>query len=270
MRADHNTKGSEGGYIVVETIVAFTLFVFLTISILSLINIVAVQARIHYAITQAAETISMYSYTLDAMGVSEHMMQSSKRGEAVSKEIGDFQKNVNGVIDSIEKLNISGIKANGNALYQQGSEVASRVKDDPKDVFQNVMNFGLQKAGSAGFGALVRPLVGRYLGNGSLSGDEYLKAFHVEGGLNGLEFSTFDILGFDTDTFRVTAAPRDDSVLLTSSGDIRIVVSYKIDYTFGVLPLPFRGNNGSKTCLNVTQEVVTKAWLGGNGEGYKP
>ena len=61
-------KKDDNGYIVVETIFSFTLFVFLIISILSIINIVTVQARVHYAITQAAETISMYSYTLDAMG----------------------------------------------------------------------------------------------------------------------------------------------------------------------------------------------------------
>ena len=52
-------------------------------------------------------------------------------------------------------------------------------------------------------------------------------------------------------------------MLLTSSGDIRIVVSYQIDYTFGTLPLPFRE-------LTVTQEAVTKAWLGGEGKRYEP
>ena len=48
-------KRDEGGYIVVETITSFLLFVLLNISILSLINIVTVQSRIHYAVTQAAE-----------------------------------------------------------------------------------------------------------------------------------------------------------------------------------------------------------------------
>jgi len=55
-------KKDQHGYIVVETIGAFMLFVFFVASILMLINIVAVQARVHNAITQAAETVSMYSY----------------------------------------------------------------------------------------------------------------------------------------------------------------------------------------------------------------
>lgn len=258
-------KRNEGGYIVVETITCFTLFVFLMLSILSLINIVTVQARVHYAITQTAETISMYAYTLDAMGISDHLMKSAGRAETVDSKIGSAAKNINGVISAIETLNIRGIKASGEALYQQGSELAGRVKNDPGDVLQNLMNYGIQKGGSAGFGALVRPLVGWYLNNGNVSGDEFLKAYHVKDGLDGLEFSTFNIASWDPENHRIhTVSINDrDSMLLTSAGDIRIIVSYKIDYTFGTLPLPFSD-------LTVTQEVVTKAWLSGSGERYTP
>ena len=63
-------RKDENGYIVVETIGAFTLFVFFVASILALINIVALQARVHNAITQAAQTVSMYSYVLELTGVS--------------------------------------------------------------------------------------------------------------------------------------------------------------------------------------------------------
>ena len=52
----------ERGYIVLETISAFLLFTLLVIAILIIISIVTVQARIHYAITQTCETVSMYSY----------------------------------------------------------------------------------------------------------------------------------------------------------------------------------------------------------------
>lgn len=252
----------ERGYIVVETITCFTLFVFLVISILSLINIVTVQARVHYAITQAAETISMYSYTLDAMGVSEELMASAGRSDKTEKEINDFISNVNSVHDAIEALSVSGIQESGKALYQQGSKLAKHVKDDPKDVLQNVMNYGLQKAGEAGFGELVRPLVNRYLANGNMSGDEFLKAFHVIGGLDGLNFTPGSLPEWD-ESGRRAVASYDSTRLLTSTGDIRIVVSYKIDYTFGKLPLPFGE-------LEVTQQAVTKSWLGGRGEGYKP
>jgi len=256
-------KRNEGGYIVVETVGSFTLFVFLVISILSLINIVTVQARVHYAITQAAETLSMYAYTLDAMGAADHLMASAGRADAVTAEAEQLVDNTNALFKAVRDLNVSGIGDAGDALYQQADGVAGKIADDPEDVLQDVMNYGLQKAGSYAFGALVRPLVGRYLTNGTVSGDDFLRAFNVKDGLKGLEFSTFNVIGWNAETGELTAAPRDDSMLLTSAGDIRIVVSYQIDYAFGALPLPFKD-------LEVTQEVVTKAWLGGSGEGYRP
>lgn len=72
-------RGDENGYIVVETITCFILFVFLNISILSLINIVTVQARVYYALTQAAEAVSMYTYVLDVTGVASHMVTAPIR-----------------------------------------------------------------------------------------------------------------------------------------------------------------------------------------------
>lgn len=255
-------KQDQGGYIVVETIGCFTLFVFLMISILSLINIVTVQARVHYAITQAAETVSMYSYTLDAMGVADHLIASAGRSDKTEREINTFIDNVNDVFGAIKTLNISGIGEAGDALYQQGSAVAERLQDDPEDVLQNVMNYGLQKVGGFAFGELMRPLVNRYLTNGDISGDEFLKAFHVIGGLDGLNFTPGSLPSWDGS--RVVTSS-DSSRLFSSTGDIRIVVSYKIDYAFGALPLPSAVKE-----LEVTQEVVTKAWLGGLGEGYTP
>ena len=87
-----------------------------------------------------------------------------------------------------------------------------------------------------------------------------MKAFRVEGGLDGLSFAPGGLPGWNGEEHRVITS-YDSTRLLTSEGDIRIVVSYKIDYSFGALPLPFKD-------LKVTQEVVTKAWLGGQGEGY--
>ena len=55
-----------------------------------------------------------------------------------------------------------------------------------------------------------------------------------------------------------------DSLLLDADGNVKIVVQYDVDYSFGALILPFE-----EPKLHVTQEVVTKAWLGGEGEGYK-
>ena len=41
------------------------------------------------------------------------------------------------------------------------------------------------------------------------------------------------------------------------------MVQYVVEYSFGALILPF-----DEPKLHITQEVMTKAWLGGEGKGY--
>ena len=255
-------RHDEKGYIVVETIGCFVLFVFLNISILSLINIVTVQTRVHYALTQAAETLSMYSYTLDALGVAEHLTNSADRSDAVVAGGNEMISNINEVISTIEDLDVQGAYDAGQNIYDQASGFVGRLQENPKDVLQNFMNYGLQECSSAALGSCIRPLIGWYLTNGQMSGDEFLKAFQVEGGLDGLTFYSVGKVGFDSDTNRFTPISDNKSKFLDSQENIKLVVQYDINYTFGALPLPFGK-------LHITQEAMTKAWLNGHGDGYK-
>lgn len=244
----------ERGYIVVETIGAFLLLVLLMLSILSLVNIVVVQTRMHYALTQAAETISMYSYVLDVTGLDGHMMSSAEKAETVQDEVDTVTANINQVLGGIKSLSFGQVKDSAKAVGVQVKGWIDDTEEDPHRTIQYLLSYG---AGSIGFGELMGPLIGHYLSNGNLSGDEYLKMAKVDGGLQGLDFGN----GLDITN------PVKESTLLDSSGYIWLRVTYNIDYTFGGLPLPWGKNNPK---LEVTQTVVTKAWLGGAGEGYTP
>lgn len=247
---------NDDGYIVIETIGAFMLFTFLVLSILSLISIVTLQARVHHALTQACEAVSMYSYLLDLTGAGEHIQNNSAKADKVQGHIDEFKTNVNGLIDSIENVKVDEIGPRGDALIDQVSGLVESTAANPKNAVQHLLNYGVDQGASAIFGALVRPLVGRYLKNGSLSGDQYLKNYGVENGLNGLEFYSFDV-------FSLGSTGGNDSRLLDAGGNVKIVVEYDVKYQFGKLPLPFEPK------LHITQEVMTKAWLGGEGDGYK-
>lgn len=247
----------EKGYIVLETISAFLLFTLLNIAILSMISIVTIQARIHAAITQACETISMYSYVLDLTGTASHIQNNSAKAGAVQGQVDEFKNNVNGLLDGIENLDPNQIGEKGEAVLNQAQSGIDNTVADPKGMLQYVLNYGLNQAGSAAFEVMVRPLVGRYLANGSLTGDQYLQNYGVKDGLDGLDFYNFD-------AFNLGSTGANDSLLLDADGNVKIVVQYDVDYSFGALILPFE-----EPKLHVTQEVVTKAWLGGEGEGYK-
>jgi len=210
----------EAGYIVVETVGTFIPFLLLVISILSLVNIVTLQARIHNALTQTANTLSVYSYVLKATGASDGMISMAGKASAT----GD---NINAVLNGIESL------SKGGGFGGAGDPVG-----DPKNVIQNFANYGLNELRGLVFEQFVRPLVGKYMANGDMSGDDYLRSVRV----NGFNFT--------------------DCVVIDGNGNIKLTVDYEIEYTFGALRLPFG------RALRVTQTAVTKAWLGGSGEGY--
>jgi len=223
-------RKDENGYIVVETVGAFIPFLLLVISILSLVNIVTLQARVHNALTQAANTLSMYSYVLYATGAADSMMTMDSKAKATGESI-------NSVLSGIESLSKSnGFDADaGNRILSTAEKAAG----DPKAAIQNILNYGAGRLRSSATQQLVMPLVGRYLAGGDMSGEEYLNSVRV--------------LNFDLS----------DCVIIDRNGNVKITVDYEIEYTFGALRLPFGPT------LKVTQTAVTKAWLNGSGEGYR-
>ena len=250
-------RTDDSGYIVVETVGAFVPFLLLVISILSLVNIVAVQARVHYAMTQAANTLSVYCYTLEILEMSNNLTALDNKAYKVAGELGSMKSDINAVVTALDSF--SGIDraaaSAGDAArraYGWGEEAAG----DPKAALQLLMNYGINELRNQAFEQLARPLVGRYLGNGDMTGDEYLRWARVvnrhtgKTGLDALEFYQARNLGTG------------NSVLLDRKGNVKLVVEYEIEYTFGGLPLPF------KPTLRVTQTVITKAWLNGSGKGY--
>jgi uncharacterized protein YoxC len=245
------------GYVVVETVGTFIPFVLLVVSILSLVNIVTLQARVHFALTQAAKTLSMYSYTLEVTGIANELTALDDKAYKVAREANAMRDDVNAVLRGIEGFSdisgaVDGAEAASKRIYGWGETAAG----DPKAALQLLMSYGLNELRNRAFEELARPLVGRYLGNGDVTGDEYLRSVRVVNrhtgstGLDALEFFQFSNLGLG------------NNVLIDRNGNVKLTVEYEVEYTFGALPLPFRPT------LSITQTAVTKAWLNGSGKGY--
>ena len=249
---------NEDGYIVVETIGTFVPFVLLVVSILSLVNIITVQARVHYALTQAANSLSVYCYTLEVLGIANELTTLSGKAERVAGEANAMKGDINGALSGISS--ISGLfdaVASGGRVVSRAFDWGEEIVGDPKAALQLLMDYGVNELRGKVFEELVRPLVGRYLASGEKTGDEFLKRAKVVNkntgteGLAALEFYRFSNIGLR------------NSALIDSEGNVKLVVEYEIEYTFGALPLPFRPT------LRVSQTAVTKAWLNGSGKGYK-
>lgn len=248
-------RRNEGGYIVVETVMCFMLFVLLMASILSLISIVTVQARINYALTQTAETISMYGYVIEAAGAAEHIENIDKNAAEAQAEIDKFNDNFDKILKAIQDIDISEVGSRGQALIDQGESLAA----DPERVVHMLLSYGTDTVMGLGLQEVARAMMERYLANGNLGGSAYLqspgvfssKPDPVMDGVNDLVLFVADL------------SSDGDSTLLSSEGDVKLVVNYNMDYVFGALPLPFEDG------LNFHQEAATRMWLGGSGDGYK-
>ena len=241
-------RKDESGYIVVETVGSFTLFVLLIASILSLVNIATLQARVHYALTQTAETLSMYSYTLEVTGVAGHLANLNRNANNVRVEADTFKSNFDDLMNAMQSFGNGHFDPVGvvQVAKNTGGQVGGWIKNtanDPKKTIGQILCVPLDDwRNAAAAKVLLTPMVERYLSNGEQSGDAYLRSVNVVDGMDGLTF--------------------DGSVIIDSNGDVVIVARYDVEYTFGALPLPFR------PVLNITQTVKTKAWLNGNGKGY--
>lgn len=199
----------ERGYIVVETVGTFIPFVLVIVSILSLVNIITLQARIHNALTQTALTLSMYCYILEVVGLSDDLIALDEKASAFTDSISSVQSGINALTG------------------------------EPDGMLKGLLNYGLNELRSNLTAEILNPLIMSYLDNGEISGDEYLKSVRV------------------TD-FKLT-----DCLLIDRDSNVKLTANYEVEYTFGALRLPFTPT------LRMEQTVVTKAWIGGSGEGYR-
>ena len=257
-------KKDEGGYIVVETLISFILFVILITTILSLVNLTTVQSRVHHAMTETAETISVYSYVLDVVGAADHLQKLEAKADKVAEEADELKGSINDVITQLNEIKnknvgketVSGLYNSGKSAFSKVNTVGDKYVNDPKAALADLASVGITEGLDAIFGELCRSLVGHYLDNGDMDGDAYLKWAGVEGGLDGLDFYDFSLFKHDQPS-------RENSMMMTADGDVRLVVNYDIDYSFGALILPKEYRT-----IHVTQTVKTRAWLGGDGERY--
>jgi len=249
-------ENGEAGYIVVETVGAFMLFVMLIVSILSLVNIVTLQARVHYALTQTANTLSMYGYVFHLLGMADTMQTIDAKANVVSEEVNGMIGNINGVIDGLKTASLNSAVKHGEDAVSGAAAWGEAFSEDPASIMQYIANYGINEVKNQLFELIARPLVGRFLTNGEMTGDEYLESVNVinsrsgQTGLKALEFHQWGNIG------------EGNSAFIDRNGNVKLTVSYEVEYTFGVLKLPFNPT------LKITQTAVTKAWLGGSGKGY--
>ena len=262
-------RKNEQGTILIEFVGSFLLFVLLIMSILSLVNIGTMQARMHYAMTQTANTLSMYGYVLNVSGADGFLISNAAVAENVRQGANTSIDDINNVLNEINNLSISGVVSSAEIAAGNIGAQVDNVIENPVQAVQSVANYGLNQGMSFGFGEILKPLIGYHLANGDMSGDEYLRSVGVDG-VESLSFFTLSAPGYTPAgkgqlVGTINGLPADDSALLDHNGNVRITVQYEMKYSFMGLDniMPFEPK------LKITQSVMTKMWHGGRGERYE-
>lgn len=192
-------RKDERGTILVEFVGYFWLFYLLIISILSLVNIVTAQARVHYALTETASTVSMYSYVISAAN------RAPRNGDTVMREIN-------------ETLNTLNKFKNGFAVWE-GSAPSKALAAGSKFYFGQAQSAILQSE--------IERMFYYNLAAGAQSGEDYLRSVRIS------NVKLTDLGPVDQKAYGSTSVYRDHQQ------NIKLSIEYEIDYSFMGLPIPF-------------------------------
>ena len=90
-------KSGENGAVTVEATISLTAFMFAIITILTIVNISLVQAKIAIAINTTARELSQYSYLYSLTGFNESQKELSEAGKNDTQSISTIMTNVDTV-----------------------------------------------------------------------------------------------------------------------------------------------------------------------------
>lgn len=257
----------ESGSVTIEATISLSAFMFAIVTLLTIVNICVVQARMSIAINATAKELSHYSYLYSLTGLQGAHAKIGEAAGQKEEEFNDVLSDVNTVFSEIQNIGqtvreepedisamLNGIKTsydNAEAASGQLKEKLEELAKDPKGVAMGLVKI----AANDGWNLVMSRLIAAPLAKGMCKknlvaeqgGDveAYLKGLNVVPAANG---SYIDGLDFSN-----------SSLFPASSNEIRITVSYDVK-VIALLPIDFS--------FHFTQTAVTHGWLAGE-ESYR-
>lgn len=250
----------ERGAIVVEATIALTAYIFAIFTILSIVDICYIQAKMSIALDESAKQLSQYSYLyykfgLDSAEAELHKGTEDSHTLATNTITGlnAFVGDVKGIGESVDIKNASvdfeqliesakGAESEADSL---GKQYQDAIGDNPTAFIIGMAQMGADElAGEAN--AAMAKFLGKAFMKKNLKdsadddADAFLKRYHVVGGLSGL----------DMNYSRMMTYGQTNDIMLVCTYEVQVIRLLNIDFKF-----KFR------------QCAVTRAW--GNGQSSK-
>lgn len=237
-------KDTENGAVVIEATLSLTVFMFLIVTLLSIVNICIAQAKIGIALNQSAEEISQFLYFYSLSGLNDIQAKAYADSSGTRQQIEDLEEGITNGIETIQKFGSGGTSASDaiSELKEDGSNIKDVAKEIAATEDKAAWIKSLVKvAGNEAFevgkgyfaGALAEGLMRKHLTmNDEIDCDRNLKNMGVVDGMGGLNLTASSIYTNGT-----------EDITLICTYDIKLLTLLNNDITF-----------------HFVQTAKTKAW----------
>lgn len=257
-----NEQNGESGSVTIEATISLSAFMFAIATLLTIINICMVQAKISIAINATAKELSQYSYLYAITGLKDSQAAINENAEKTKEEIDGVFDNVNVVFTEIQNIGksterteaqdmsalFSELQSSASNIENAAGALSSQFEDIAKDPKKAVMGLASMLVSDAWDACM--SFVAAGLSKGlckknlvfESGGDveDYLKFLGVVPSANG---SYIDGLDFSR-----------SAIFPKGSSEIRVNVSYKVK-VIALLPIDFS--------FHFNQTAETHGWLKG-------
>lgn len=93
---------SEDGAVIIEATISLSVFMFLIVTVLTIVNICYVQSKMSIAINETAKEISQYSYLYGITGLNDKQKALAEQGKAANDSVNNIIDGVGSLMDTVE------------------------------------------------------------------------------------------------------------------------------------------------------------------------
>lgn len=256
----------ENGVITIEATISLSAFIFAIVTILSIVNVCIVQAKISNAINLTAKELSQYSYLYSLTGFSKSEAELHRAGQEGTASIDNILTDVNTMYNEIEKIgetgqqtpnNVDDIMASWDSVVGSAeaiddaagsieSTIMNDIANDPKGLMFGIAKMAASETLELGKSKLIAAPLSKALVKKHLVAEEdgsveaYLKSLGVvpknDSYLDGLDFSESTLFPYGSNEITVNV-----------SYDVKIIPLLPLDFTF-----------------HFNQTAKTNGWLAGD------
>lgn len=229
---------AERGAVVIEATLSLTTFVFAIITILSLINIAYLQAKMGVALNSAAKEISQYSYLYYKFGLDEFEASLADGTDQSKKTVQNTIDGVGQIMDSLSNAENSLSTGNIDSMFselERGAAsadslvtmYAEEIAEDPKGFIVGMGKLARSELTQEAKVKLGEVLAKAFMKKNLKSSaeenpDSFLKRHHVVDGMDGLDFNYTTLMANGTS----------NEINLVVSYDVEVIQLLNIDFHF--------------------------------------